>query len=275
MGVLGFKLSRPGSKVHVMRACLATLMLVASFAWAAPEDASADHSACPRFRKSPRAMQQDIGRMFRYDNFKDDSDRGPSTAGDGVPNQFSASSDYQTGGNESGHCRRNVFQPDDFAAGNTVVHQEIYEGVDNSEGKKSGDVSIYIMYKAKPGHTFRARANVNLFAESGDFRGRLKIVGLDGNFNQVKPEYNVDICSPERPTPEPESQKKLCDDGAIDSDDGYQTISVVGEMCRNTEYVNVVFRARENQTENAYGVAALDWIEFERIRHQDLGKCAP
>ena len=250
----------------LLGAAIAAVVLVAGLAWVSPEGAEAHHSACPRFRKAIRDAQ-DIGPIFRFDDFRDDSDAGAATAGDGVPNQFSASSDYQTG-NASGHCRRNVFQPEDFASGNTVLHQEIFRGVDNTEGKKSGDVSVYVTYRAEPGDTFRATASVNLFADGGDFRGRLKIVGLrmlNGKLTQVKPEYNVDICRPNRT-----NQRRLCK--ATDGDN-YQTISVTGEMCPTTEYVNVVFRARENQTERAYGVAALDWIEFERIPDQSLGEC--
>ena len=246
-----------------LRASLVSVLLIASFAWVSPEGARADHSACPRFRKAARDMK-DIGPIFRYDNFRDNKDIGPSTAGDGVPNQFSASSDYQTG-NGSGHCKRKVFQPQDFAEGNTVLHQQIFQGVEHTGAKTSGDVSVYATYKALPGHTFSAVANVNLFAFGGDFRGRLKIVGLDSDFKQVKPEYNVDICPPNTTV-----QTHLCQK---EDNDEYQTISVVGEMCPETRYVNVVFRARENQTESAYGVASLDWLEFERIPRRSLDRC--
>lgn len=220
--------------------------------------AHAEMGSCKTTNASPEAYQ-----AFTAEGFVDSD-------GDGIPNGFAGWSDYGPS-----DCHRYIeVQRAQTPLGTWTYRARAMQKIfappsgENVSGRASADVSLVRVFKLPTDGTrrFKATAVVDLWSYGGDFRGRLKMVGITDSYTQVGLEYFKDICtsnavSPSEPTKydgQPMCQR---------SDSGsFQTLSVTTPLLpAEATRVVVTWRAHEHSTDAAWGTAALDKLTFTKI----------
>jgi hypothetical protein len=188
--------------------------------------------------------------------------------GDGVPDRWGSSTDYQGRG-----CKRLTGRSEK----DSLVKQVIRPTATNPNARTgdSADVSIQRVYSAAPGQIYIASAEVDIGNypwtgnEEDDFRGRLKLepcTSVPCRIDQFGIEHQANLCISEDQDHDTTAGSERCveyDRRTLE----WKTLTVTTDpLPEGTRYLLVAWRVREHQTDSAWGNGRLTRIVIYRDR---------
>jgi len=186
--------------------------------------------------------------------------------GDGVPDRWGSSTDYERRG-----CKRFTGRSGE----DSLVRQVIRPTAANPNARNglSADVSIQRVYRAAPGQIYISSAEVDIGQypwtgnEEDDFRGRLKLqpcTSVPCRIDQFGIEHQANLCISEDQDHDTTAGSERCVEYDRQTTD-WKTLTVTTDpLPEGTKYLLVAWRVREHQSDSAWGNGRLTRITLYR-----------